>query len=470
MKVLKNSIIYFSSSILEKGIGFFLIPIYTSFLLPKDYGILTLLQSVIAILVILFTFSLNGAASRFHFDGNNLLRKWHYGNIFTTITIISFIISILIFLLKDYIFLLLGSIPIYPYIYFLIILGYTNSVFILYQQKLQMEQRAVYYAIYSMLKLILSSLFAIVLLKYFSMKADGVFLGFSLAGIILLFLIIFNFYREKIKLNLHKKLLKKNLNYSIYLVPHNLASIVIQFMDRIFISNLLNLSQTGIFSLGSQISGLVAVFAAAINNATVPAVLKAYKNKNYQYLVNLLDISIIFIGFIATSISILAPEIISIMAPKSFSTSWKVVPPLTFYFVIQMYYFMTSSVLFYEKKATKFVAVSTIISLILNVVLNYILINFFGIIGASYATLFAMIMVNYIVIYIANKYIFVGFNHLKIHFYIIIMFISANINFLVNLNLVYKLLVVLFVFILLLFKEINNPLIRDTIIKLKAKI
>ena len=38
---------------------------------------------------------------------------------------------------------------------------------------------------------------------------------------------------------------------------------------------------------------------SAINNATVPNVLKAYKDENYLYLIDLADLSIVFLSFIA---------------------------------------------------------------------------------------------------------------------------------------------------------------------------
>ena len=44
-KVLENSFLYTFSSLLAKAVGFLLLPVYTLFLTPEDYGITNLVNS-----------------------------------------------------------------------------------------------------------------------------------------------------------------------------------------------------------------------------------------------------------------------------------------------------------------------------------------------------------------------------------------------------------------------------------------
>jgi len=470
MTTLKSSIIYLGSNIAEKGISFLLIPIYTYYLLPSDYGILTILQSLIGFLVIFFTLSLNGSAVRFHFDGNKTIKNWNYGNIFSMITISSVVFMIIIFLLKDLIFKMIGNIPTYPYVYLVLFLAYSNAIFTLFQQKLQMEQKAFRYAIISFSKLLLSSFFAILFLKYFHFKAEAILMGLAIGGGVILIFNIYSLYKDKLVLNLHKKLIMKNLGYSIYLIPHNLASIMMQFMDRFFIANLMNLAQAGVFSLGSQLSSILSIFTSSLNTAITPGVIKAYNEKNYSYIVNLTNILISITLIPALMFSIFSQEIIELIAPKSFYAAWEVVPSLMFYFVFQMYYFMTSSVLFYEVSATKFVAVATSLSLVFNIVLNYMFITKFGIIGASFATFISIILVNWIVIYIANKYITIDFGHLRIHIFIIIYFFIANVNFVLEISFIFKIILFLIAIISIYFYERKNDLMIEFVSLIKNKL
>ena len=461
MKTLKTTIIYLLSNIIEKGMAFLLIPLYTHYLLPKDYGVLSILQSLIAILMILFTLSLNGAASRFHFDGKELYRKFHYGNIFLSITIISFIVSIILYLFKDNIFFILGNIPIYPYFYLIIIIAYGNSIFNVYQLKLQMEQRALEYGINSIIKFLISSGIAILLLIIFHKKADGILEGMAISLPLFCLYIFFKLRENKIKFNMNKNIFKKNIRYSIYLIPHNLASLLMGFLDKFFIINMIGLSEAGVYTLGNQISAILGIFAVSINTAMVAPTLKAFKEQDYKYLIDLANISIIVISLIAVFLSLFSDNIITLISTKSYYTAHVVIPILSFYFVIQMYYYRVVGVLFYDTKATKFVPIATGLSLILNFAFNYFFIKFWGILGAAIATLVSMIVVNYIVIFIANRYIKVGFHHLKIHFIILYTFLVSNINFIIHINIFFKILLFIVSCFILLYIERKNTLLMN---------
>jgi len=458
MKTFRSTLIYFIGNIVEKGLAFLLIPLYTHYLSTYEYGILTIIQSIIAIMIILFSLSLKGAASRFHFDGKEYYRQFHYGNIFLLVSIFSFFGSLILWTLKDIVFRLVGSIPVYPYIYFIIVISYGNIIFSLYQLMLQMEYKAIEFVKNNLIKFISISFLSIYFVVVLNKKAEGVFLSYTIVLLIYVFYIFFKLIRQNIKFNINKKLTKKNLSYSIYLVPHNLAGILNNFLDRFYISNMINLSNAGIYALAGQFFGVLSLFAVTLNTSLTPNILKAYKEKNYFYLKNVANIVIVFMTIIATILSLYSPEIISLIAPKEYENAKAIIPILSFYAVVQMYYFMTSKVLFYEKKATKFVAVATIISLLLNFIFNYFFIKLWGIKGAAIATLLSIVIVNYIVIFIANRYIKVGFEHKKIHFIIISAFLISNYCY--SMNIFIKIIIIVFMVGLFLYVERNNNFLK----------
>jgi O-antigen/teichoic acid export membrane protein len=51
--IIKHTAIYSTSDLLAKAVGFFLLPIYTRYLSPADYGILELLAVTLNIVIIL---------------------------------------------------------------------------------------------------------------------------------------------------------------------------------------------------------------------------------------------------------------------------------------------------------------------------------------------------------------------------------------------------------------------------------
>ena len=460
MRLFKTTSIYFIGIIIEKGLAFMLIPLYTHYLSTTDYGILTIIQSIIAILIILFSLSFNGSASRYHIYGNSIFRRYHYGNIFSYVTIFSLIGASLFYIFGDYI-LNFFKIPFYPYAPLAIAISYLSIIYSIYQLKLQMEQKALAYVFNNIAKFIISTSLIIYLIVVAHKSVDGVLFGMLLGFLLLVIYFIATLKRDEIRFNLNRKLFKKYYKYSIYLVPHNLAGVLNSFLDRFFITGMMNLSQAGIFALGGQIAGVLSIFSSAINSAITPIVLNAYKSKDYNFLINLANISILFILLMAVFLSIFSLDIIHLVSPKSYAQASFVLSILGFYFVVQMYYFMTSSVLFYVEKATKYVAVATLLSLGLNFIFNYFFIKLWGIKGASFATLLSMIIVNYIVIFIANRFIKIEFEHIKIHLFVILGFIVSYMSNIFNFGGFIKCFIFIFFTSLIIYSEWKNPLIKS---------
>ncbi len=458
MNLLRSTPIYFFGNIIEKGLAFLLIPLYTHYLSTTDYGILTILQSIIAILVVFFGLSLNGAASRFHIDGNAMFRKYHYGNIFMYVTLFSLLGSVIFYIL-GYKVLTYFNIPIFPYILLIIFIAYLNNIYSLYQLKLQMEQRAVEFVINNIVKVIITTSLIILLVIFFHKKANGVLEG-TLIGLLILYIyIIYKLFHGEVKFNINKKIFNKNFKYSIYLIPHNIAGLLNSFLDRFFITGLISISQAGVYALGSQISIILSIFAVSLNRALTPVILKAFKQKNYSYLISLSNITISFIIIIALFLSLFSSEIIDIVSPSNYSEAKYIIPILTTYYIFQMYYFIVVGVLFYVQKATKYVAVGTLTSLGLNFIFNYFFIKLWGIEGAAFATLLSMIIVTYIVIFIANKFIKIEFEHFKIHCLIIIEFFIGSLSNIINIYFLSKVILFLIFILIILYLEKDNPLL-----------
>jgi hypothetical protein len=66
IKLLKNASLYGIFSFLSTAINFFLLPLYTYYLTPTEFGIRAVIQSLIGLLSIFYTLSLNMALMKFY--------------------------------------------------------------------------------------------------------------------------------------------------------------------------------------------------------------------------------------------------------------------------------------------------------------------------------------------------------------------------------------------------------------------
>ena len=101
-KLVKNSSIYTVVSVLQKAIGFFLLPLYTRYLMPADYGVVSVVTSIEAFLTAFYMLSLHGAVTRFYFSLRNDLGelKKLWGTCFSFVGINAIILTALRFPLE----------------------------------------------------------------------------------------------------------------------------------------------------------------------------------------------------------------------------------------------------------------------------------------------------------------------------------------------------------------------------------
>ena len=64
-RLLSGSLNYGFASVSAKVVGFLLIPVYTKYLTPEDYGIVELTSTLSVFLIVLYRMGLPGSISRF---------------------------------------------------------------------------------------------------------------------------------------------------------------------------------------------------------------------------------------------------------------------------------------------------------------------------------------------------------------------------------------------------------------------
>ena len=115
-KLAKNAAIYSVFTLLQRGLGFFLLPVYTTVLATEQLGIISTATAVISFLVLFFGLSLRGSVAFYYYEykDNKLdyLKKL-YGTNVVFILLFTFIGIIFLVLTKsfllDFIFLIITT-------------------------------------------------------------------------------------------------------------------------------------------------------------------------------------------------------------------------------------------------------------------------------------------------------------------------------------------------------------------------
>lgn len=188
-----------------------------------------------------------------------------------------------------------------------------------------------------------------------------------------------------------KEYWKFALLFNVPLVPYYLSQIIFNTSDRIMISNLVGDDKAGIYGLAYSVAMILIFVISSINNAFVPwfyRQIKANDGRKLSIMSKELitGVAIMLLLFIA-----LAPEIIMFMGGKEYYEAIWIVPPVTASLLFSFYTDFTCNIEFFFEKKGLLVA-GTIMSAIVNIVLNYFGILYIGYFIAGYTTLFSYIL------------------------------------------------------------------------------
>ena len=183
---------------------------------------------------------------------------------------------------------------------------------------------------------------------------------------------------------------KYAFKFNIALLPHYLSQNVLSSSDKLMIKKMVGDSEVGIYSLAYSVSMIMTIFNTSLTNTITPWVMTKMKEKKVADIKTVIYPAIGFIAVVNMLLIILAPEVIRIFAPADYGAAIYAIPPVVMSVFFMFLYGIFSVFEMYHEK-TKLISLATLLSALLNLVLNYIFIRAFGYIAAGYTTLICYI-------------------------------------------------------------------------------
>lgn len=409
-RVLENSILYTFGSLMVKAMGFLLLPIYTIYLTPGDYGITGLVNGFINVGNFIIAFSLYSAIIRFYNelkDNSDKLKRFN-GTIivFTAITGLLFFVFGFVFseMFTKSVFEGISYFPI-------VLLAFINLIFItlnrIHQNMLQAMQQGRKLTVINLLVFVLTAAVSLVLLIVFRLGALAIVLAQT---IVFTGYVIYMLYDLKkndlITICLDINHLKKALKYSIPLMPHNLSTHIAGLVSRIFINTSSTLAYVGLYNIGMQFAALIDIIQVAVNKAFQPWLFNEL-NKNEvrrQDVLVLSDVLLYCYSFIYMGIGLFSQEVVILMTDQAYTMAWTVIPILVMAFSVKSIYYFYVNLIMYNIAASRKLFIATTLGSLLNIIASYVLIQAYGMHGAAIAFLIAKVVVVILVVYMARRY------------------------------------------------------------------
>lgn len=430
-KLLGQTAVYGLPSILGRLLNFLLVPIYTGFFDPKDYGVVSELYAWVAFLVVFLSFGMETAF--FRFLQNKEDKKAVFDNSFLTVIGINTIFFLLLLFFNQNIADLLFYSEHTEYIILLGAIVCIDATSALPLAKLRAEENAKKFAFIQFSSITVNIGLNLVLMYFFFDKTrpeEGV--------LFILFANLFSslmkplfLYKDfiQIKLKFNMELAKAMIIYATPLMIGGLAGIVNETIDRILLKRILydgltdaSLSnaekQVGIYSACYKLSMLVTILIQAYRFAAEPFFFSQLKNENknviYSKIMNYFVAAVCFVFlFVSLNIDIFKYFI----RTESYWLGLEVVPILLLANVFLGVYF-NQSIWYKLSNQTKFGAYIAISGAILTITVNVIFIPTYGYMASAWATLLVyafQMVVSYI---LGQKYYPIKYNLRKFFLYL----------------------------------------------------
>ncbi len=408
--VLKGSSIYTAGSFLVRATGFLLIPIYTRYLTPHDYGIIGVLNVIVILMSAVLSLGLYQAQTRFYHEFHEDRRKVGELLFSTNVLIVGVAFAacgILTAFGKPLFQLLIknGDIVFYPFVVIVlwtVLLNVINQLMLNYYVA---KRQYTYSATLQFVQFVVSAssiIFFVVLLKEGALGSiKGIFAGHAI-----LFLVFYWRYAANFVKRLNTRYIRAMLTMGLPLMIHMTAGAAMVSVDRLILNKYLSLSNVGLYTLGFSFGSVMSTIVISINRAWMP---------NYYQLMNQRDVDraretrrmfcvwITVIGTACIAGSIWSRELVELLATEKFFTAARVVPMILLGFFFQGVYFFMAGPIFYFKK-TFLLPIITLTAAFTNLGLNVLLIPEYGIMGAAVATTVSFITLAAMAYFLGRRY------------------------------------------------------------------
>jgi len=430
-KIFKNKIIqagswYTISNFLSKGLVFLTLPIFTRLLSTEDYGLVSLYTAWLSIFTIIIGLGLNESIRRARFEYETRLDEFVSSITFLSILLFcTFLVFIYIF---ESFFMKITQLS-QTLLYLMIFQAFFTYIQNLAMTKFQVNYNYKTVASLNIITALVSTISSIVLIIYI-FQGDN-YLGKIIGDWVVKFFIgmgiIFIFLKNGKKF-IRIEYWKYSLILGVPLVFHGLGLILNVQFDRIIINKYVGASANGIYSFAYQIGMIIQVLFLSIDQAWNPWFFEKFKDGEYKIIKSRANIVRNVFTTLYCAVLMLSPEIVRLFSSSEYWSGLDVVPLIfiSYYFMF-MYTFEVN--VEYGNKKTHLIAAGTLLSAVINIILNLIFVPVYGYIAAAITTIISYYLLFLFHYFITSKLLKMPIYGFRFHLKSTIMVISITLYF-----------------------------------------
>ncbi len=419
-KLASQTAIYGLSSVIGRLLNYLLVPLYTRYFLPAEYGVVTELYAYVAFLVIMLTYGFETAFFNFTKKEDN--KEKVYSTAMFSLLISSVIFIILSIIYSSSISEWMGYGIESRYVqYFAVIIG-LDAISSISFAKLREEEKAVRFAVIRLLNIFSNIGLNLYFIVYKGFGIEYIFIANLISSVITILLLMPEMFISKF--NFDTKLWKKMAIYAFPLLIAGLAGMTNETIDRILLKKLLPnpeiaASELGLYGAFYKLSIIMTLFIQTFRYAAEPFFFSQHKsNDNKKVYADVMKYFTIIMIVIFLGVTMFYDFVIGFLGEAYHDERGFLVVSILLLANLFLGIFYNLSIWYKLTEKTKYGAYLSIFGAIITLILNFVLIPIIGFLGSAIATLvcyFSMSVASY---FIGKKHFPIPYNLKTIGLYI----------------------------------------------------
>jgi O-antigen/teichoic acid export membrane protein len=406
LRFFKHSGVYAIGNVLNRAGALILLPLYTNYLIPSEYGALELFYVVSAVFSGFLSVGIAHATLRFYFDYESEADR---NSVVTTNLIASMLITATGALVVSYwrenlavaVFGNTGYANGISIILTTMVLELSSQVCLAY---LRARELSFLFVILSFVKLLVQCATNTYMVVFRSAGVEGVLFGNLLAvGVGWLILIVFTIRNCGFRFEMGKAI--PSLKYSFPFLLSTLTALASNNLDRILITRYRSLSLLGTFALATKFSGLLDFVIGEPFNRSYGAFRFSIMKDPDAGSIQSRVVRYLFVASVsaALGIALFAKDMLRLMSSPEYWGSVDVLPILLIASTFQILSYPFQTGVLYAKR-TRYVFYINLLLGVVSVSFNFLLIPRIGVIGACLTQLACAVLGAFVNNRISQKY------------------------------------------------------------------
>jgi O-antigen/teichoic acid export membrane protein len=397
-KILRHGAWYFLASVLTKAAGIVLVPIYTQYLSPSEYGILGSLDAIARLLPLFMSFYLDAAFIRYYYGERAASRervKTLYSTQFWFVAVWGSIVVLIGMLVAPVTIEPLVGVPFVPYVPLVLVGPLFLQLGVMGSQLMRAELRARQVSLISLASFAATAVVSLVLLIPFDQGVVSLLWGLAVGPFVAFAAFTIIALREGyLGWSFEWATLRRGLRFSIPLIPNLAGAWISGFSNRLVIAHYGTNAEVGLFTIAVQLGFVIYFVNDAITQVQGPIGMSAMTEDTTAGKRQMSEFVSVFVWsmlLVYLALTLFAEEILEVLTAPAYHSAYTLVGIIALAYAVAGLYRVFTTVLSYHNRLWV-ISTGAVLSALLSVVALFAFVPTYGADAAAWSFLGSVVL------------------------------------------------------------------------------